>query len=57
MQGLTDGNREVQEAVLIEVEPELFVQLDDDLVDPKAVVLLSDGLGVIAQGKGSVHSK
>ena len=42
--------------VPIEVEPELIVQIDEDLVDPKAVVVLSDGLGLIAQGKGSVHS-
>ena len=54
---LTDANREVQEVVLVEVEPELVVQGDEDLIDPKAVVLLSGGPGLVEPGKGGVHSK
>ena len=55
--GLTDADREVQEVVSVEGEPQLLVQQNEDLIDAEAVVLLDSGSGLIAEGKRSVHAK
>ena len=55
--GLTDADREVQEVVSAEGEPQLLVQQHEDLIDAEAVALLNVGSGLIAEGKRSVHAK